>query len=235
MTERRIRVVEVPLEQLHPNRNNPREALEDIDALAKSIRRLGVQQPLLVHQDATGRMTIVDGHRRYEAALAAGVDTVPCLASPAGTRSAQLGVMLATAMSKALTPLERARAFSALAQEGFGLQEIAGQTGFSVATVRAGLSLLSLPDEAQRMLDNDEITTGDAVDLAAQLKSQRAGADRTPAKQRQAWFRTEHPLAAQVKQTCTHRGDRRIVGSTGCGQCWEHAIRTDERTRAGAS
>jgi ParB-like chromosome segregation protein Spo0J len=50
----------------------------DIDALAQSVRKVGVLQPLWVVQ-ADDTLKIVDGFRRVEAALATGVGQIPVL------------------------------------------------------------------------------------------------------------------------------------------------------------
>ncbi len=55
----------------------------DIVELADSIRRHGVQEPLIVSDDGF----IISGHRRYAAALRLGLDTVPCRVAAAVNRN----------------------------------------------------------------------------------------------------------------------------------------------------
>lgn len=68
MSERR-------LSELRSNPNNPRKQIRDegFPELAASIRVQGVLQPLLITEDGL----ILAGHRRYEAAKDAGLETVP--------------------------------------------------------------------------------------------------------------------------------------------------------------
>ena len=72
-------VSEMPLNQLRPSPENDRlyrpidRNDPDLKALAKSIKRHGVREPLVVTLDDW----IVSGHRRYAAAKLAGLDMVP--------------------------------------------------------------------------------------------------------------------------------------------------------------
>ena len=49
-----------------------------VDALTRSIRKLGVLQPLLIRRHA-GRYTLIAGRKRLAAAVAAGLASVPCV------------------------------------------------------------------------------------------------------------------------------------------------------------
>jgi hypothetical protein len=75
------RVVQVPMFQLHPSPENETiyrgrtTGNADFARLVESIRRHGVQTPLLVSQDNY----IISGHQRRQAAIAAGVREVPVL------------------------------------------------------------------------------------------------------------------------------------------------------------
>jgi ParB family chromosome partitioning protein len=51
---------------------------QSLDILADSIRRAGILQPLLVATRG-GRFQLIDGHRRIEAAVLAGLRHVPCI------------------------------------------------------------------------------------------------------------------------------------------------------------
>jgi ParB family chromosome partitioning protein len=72
---------EVPLAELAANPLNARRKLTDIDALADSVRAVGILEPLLVTPSANGHrgLVIVAGHRRLAAAHKAGLSAVPCV------------------------------------------------------------------------------------------------------------------------------------------------------------
>jgi len=212
----------IPLEQLHPNPRNVRDDLGNLTELAASIRAVGLLQPLVVTKRQAGGWLIVDGHRRYQAALVAGANALPCVARRGD--GDDTAVMLAAAMHKQLGPLEQAAALDRLRRRGLGVADIANRTGYTQATVRARLDLLALPVEAQRMLEHGQLTVTAATDLARQVRAAGTGTARAAVK-RSAWFTKSHPLADAVRAACTHADDRTLVGGVGCGQCWEDAIR----------
>lgn len=79
MDEKKTKEVKyVPIVDIRVGAHALREAEhdEDIDALAASIRRVGVIEPL-VCRDESGDLCLVFGHRRIRAAERAGLDCVP--------------------------------------------------------------------------------------------------------------------------------------------------------------
>lgn len=221
----------IPLDRIYPNPANIRRDLGDVSELAASLRQVGVLQPLVVRQEADGKFRIVDGHRRYEAAILAGLPALPCVATKASDAGAQIEIMLAAAMHKSLEPIEQAAAFKRLRAGGLSPAEIARRTGYSVATVTGRLLLGSLPAEAQHMVRTKELSVGEATALARQVRRESTGQATTSAP-RSVWLAPGHRLYTLVRKACDHRATRITVGSAGCGQCWEDAIRADERAHA---
>jgi ParB family chromosome partitioning protein len=68
----------VPIEDIEPNPQQPRQTLGDLEELIASIREKGILEPLLV-RNVGGRFQIIAGERRYRAAVEAGLDEVPCV------------------------------------------------------------------------------------------------------------------------------------------------------------
>lgn len=217
----------VPIRDLRANPANVREQLEEIGPLAASIRTHGILQPLIVNC-ARGAFLVTDGHRRLAAAKLAMVPAAPCLVtSGAGTRDV-IATMCAAAMHQELTPMEQARAFERLRAEGMTTTDVALSTGYSPRLVRQRLLLLSLPPEAQDLLDEGTLTVTAAAELAATLGTapKVSAFLRSPKK---SYLGRAHPLAARLD--CTHGDVRVLVGGVACGQCWEQAIR-DDATRS---
>lgn len=218
----------IPIDRIRPNTANIRTKLGDLDELAASILAVGLLQPLVVRPDGHGKFVLVDGHRRFHAARRAGLTALPCLASKAEDETGQIGVMLAAAMHKQLEPVEQAQAFTALRNRGLSVADIARRTGYSTATVSGRLLLADLPDETQEMVREGQISVTDATTLARQIRASGRGS--APVREsRPAWFAPTHRLARAVQDTCTHTDVRPVVGRSGCGPCWESAIRADER------
>lgn len=211
----------VPTKDLVANRANVRGHLDGIDELAASIRTNGILQPLIVNDNA-GDLVVTDGHRRLAAAQRAGVPALPCLITTDADQRQVVTTMLAAAMHKELKPIEQARAFAQLRAEGVTVANIAAATGYSYATVKSGLLLLDLPREAQDMVDAQQMTLGQATDLAKQVKAKRTGsAPVSGPKSKHLYHR--HRLAGPVRLACTHDATRVLVGGI---------LRADERARS---
>ena len=58
---------------------HPRNMLGDIESLQGSIKRDGLQEPLLVNEAADNQYTVIDGVRRLAAVQEFGWQSVPCL------------------------------------------------------------------------------------------------------------------------------------------------------------
>lgn len=70
-----MKTIELTLDQIKPYENNPRFNDNAVDAVAKSIKEFGFQQPLVLDKDNV----IIVGHTRFKAAQQLGLETVPCV------------------------------------------------------------------------------------------------------------------------------------------------------------
>lgn len=180
------RLVEIPLEYLHPHPKNPRRDLGDLTELAESIRATGIRQPLTVVQyvDTDDEpdpkyFTTVIGHRRAAAAALAGRTTVPAIVDQALSPAQQLELMLVENVQRSdLSPVEEADGYQGLLDLGLDVDAIARETGRSESTVRRRLRLVGLPERAREKLHNGQATLAQAdrlndfdddPELAAQL------------------------------------------------------------------
>ena len=164
-------VLLVPLDQLTPNRYQPRSdfASDALEELAESIRQQGIVQPIVVTESGSDRFSIVAGERRWRAARRAGLSQVPVVIRELESEHQQLEMALVENLQRAdLNPVEEAEAYQSL-QSGFGFsQEIIGhKVGKSRASVSHILRLLSLPPEILEMLRDRRLTAGQARPLLA--------------------------------------------------------------------
>src|ERR1700719_1657921 len=72
---------QIPLEMISPSPHQPRRQFEEdaLMALAESIRVRGVLQPVLVRPLAGGKYELIAGERRWRAARAAELESIPAL------------------------------------------------------------------------------------------------------------------------------------------------------------
>ena len=109
----RERVVELPLEELHPFRNHPFRVVDDDKMMdtAQSIQEHGVLVPAIVRQREEGGYEIVSGHRRHHACQIAGLDTMPAIIRELDDDAATIIMVDSNLQRETLLPSERAWAY----------------------------------------------------------------------------------------------------------------------------
>jgi ParB family chromosome partitioning protein len=150
---------------IEPNRRQPRRRLDGEGAtrLADSVRAQGVVQPVVVRPAGEGRYELVAGERRWRAAKAAGLPTVPAVVRETDDRESLLLALVENVAREDLTPVEEARAYAALQDEfDFGLGELAERVGRSKPAVSNRMRLLELPDDVLTLLERGALTEGHA-------------------------------------------------------------------------
>lgn len=160
--------LEMPIESIQPNPQQPRHefAEEALKELIDSVREHGVIQPLIVTRNETGDSApyyLIAGERRWRAAQAAGLATVPVIVKEANPEE-MLALALVENIQRAdLNPLEEARAYREL-MDTFGLTqaEVARRVGRSRSAVANLVRLLNLPEEIIMTLHEGKITEGHA-------------------------------------------------------------------------
>jgi len=166
---------EIPIDKLERNYGQPRKIFDKakLAELTNSVKQKGILQPILVRPLPTSygakgkkisdRYQIVAGERRWHAAQAAGLETMPVLIRDLSDREVlEIGV-IENVQRADLNPMEEAKAYAALIRE-FGRKqaEISEAIGKSRSHVANSLRLLNLPDLAQEYLEDGKITAGHA-------------------------------------------------------------------------
>jgi ParB family transcriptional regulator, chromosome partitioning protein len=158
-------LVQVRVEEIHPNRRQPRGRFEQeaIGGLADSIRSEGLLQPVVVRTSPGGGYELIAGERRWRAAREAGVDTIPALVREADDRDSLLLALVENVAREQLSPVEEARAYAVLLDEfGLSLGEVAGRVGRSRPAVSNRVRLLDLPDDVLALVERGELSEGHA-------------------------------------------------------------------------
>ncbi len=153
---------EIPVEQITPNPRQPRARMDEerFAELVESVRRDGIVQPVLVRGVGDG-WELIAGERRWRAAQAAGLPTVPALVREVDDRTSLALALVENIVRSDLDPVEQARGYARL-QDEFGLShaEVATAVGRSRTTVVNATRLLGLPDEVLAMLEGGELSEG---------------------------------------------------------------------------
>jgi ParB family chromosome partitioning protein len=156
---------ELPVAQIHANPRQPRKAFDEeaVGGLAESIRAQGLIQPVVVRPRLAGGYELIAGERRWRAARAAGLETVPAVVREADDRDTLLLGLVENVARESLSPVEEARAYAMLFDEfGLSLGEVAARVGRSKPAVSNRVRLLELPDDVLDLVGRGYLTEGHA-------------------------------------------------------------------------
>jgi ParB family chromosome partitioning protein len=141
----------VPIEDIEPNPQQPRQTLGDLEELIASVREKGVLEPLLVRK-VGGRFQIIAGERRYRAAVEAGLDEVPCIVRETSDAEMMELALVENLQRRDLTPFEEADGLKLLAdQYGYTHEMMAEKLGKSRSSITEVLSLASMPESVRKL------------------------------------------------------------------------------------
>jgi ParB family chromosome partitioning protein len=162
-----IRMVEIPLSKLTPNKNQPRQKFADdsLGELAESIKEFGLIQPIVVRSIDRGEsFEIISGERRFRAAQMIDMEKIPCIIThDIDDLSALEMALIENIQRDDLTPIELSHTFKQLIEE-FNLthEQLSKRIGKSRVAITNYMRLLLLPLEVQRMVDEGELSAGHA-------------------------------------------------------------------------
>lgn len=162
-------LLDVPLEEISPNPNQPRRNFEQagLDELAASIRSSGVLQPVIARKTHHG-YELIAGERRWRAAKQAGLDRIPVIVREATDAQSLELALIENLLREDLNPIEEAQAYRRLlADFGWSQEELSQKVGKDRASVSNTLRLLRLPDIIQDDLKAGRLTMGHARALLA--------------------------------------------------------------------
>jgi ParB family chromosome partitioning protein len=162
-------LVEVAIDQIEPNPNQPRKDFESksLDELASSIRASGVIQPIIVRQTDDGYQLIA-GERRWRAARLAGLEKIPAIVREASDAESLELALVENLLREDLNPMEEAEAYRhLLTQFSWTQEQLAQRIGLDRTSIANALRLLRLPDEIQSDLRSGRLTMGHARALLA--------------------------------------------------------------------
>lgn len=141
----------VPIEQIDPNPDQPRQVMGDLSELMASISEKGVIEPLIVRQRGT-RYQIVAGERRYQASVRVGLREIPVVIREVDDNEIIEVALVENIQRKDLSPFEEAEALQSLADRcGYTHEDMARRLGKSRTSITESLAVASMPDEVRNL------------------------------------------------------------------------------------
>ena len=158
-------LLEVDVDMIDPNPDQPRVNFNEdkLNELAQSIRSNGLVQPLLLRRITNGRYQIVAGERRWRAAQRAGLQRINAVVRSIPDSKLLELALIENIQREELNPIEEASAYQRLIHNlGLTQDEVAQQVGKDRSSITNYLRLLKLPEDIQKMLEDELISMGHA-------------------------------------------------------------------------
>lgn len=199
--------------ELVPHPRNVRTELVDLQGLTDSIAAQGVIEPLTVVQLEDGRYQLVTGHRRTAAAIAAGVDRVPCVirrdlsidAAADLVQAEHVGTMLAENLQReGLTVVEEAHGVQTMLDLGMDLTAVASRTGLDRKRVAKAAGVARLTPSAAAAVAGAGLTLDQAA-VVARFEGDDGAVGALVAAAGEGAGRFAHAVTRAEKQRATER------------------------------
>ena len=159
---------EVAVEELSPSPYQPRRQAgeEGLAELVESVKMHGILQPLVARR-REGKLELIAGERRLEAAKRAGLARVPVVVREASDREMLELALVENLQREDINPMEAAEAYRRLMEEFELTQEqVAERVGKSRPAVANAVRLLKLPEAIRESLRRGDIDEGHGKALA---------------------------------------------------------------------
>jgi ParB family chromosome partitioning protein len=162
-------VLRIPVDEIQPNPSQPRVDFpeEQFQELVLSVKAHGIIQPVVVRPVRHG-FELVAGERRWRAAKAAGLASIPAQVRNVDSAQAFELSIIENIQRQDLNAMEKARAYKRLIDTFELTQEIAAQRlGISRSAMANAMRLLDLPGEIQDAVSRGTISMGHARTILA--------------------------------------------------------------------
>jgi ParB family chromosome partitioning protein len=225
------------IDQLRESPTNPRRSFDPdrLQELAQSIRAQGVLVPLIVRNVAAEEYEVVAGARRFRAAQAAELFSVPVRVVELSDAEALTLQLVENAQREDVHPLEEAYAYRALLdmpEPKYDVASISLKVGKSAGHVYGRLHFVDLIEDAAKAFLENRLTAGHALLIARlpQVQQSRAleAAFRShwgstekqviPVRELAQWIRQQ--LMLQLDDAIFDREGETLIPAAGsCVQC----------------
>ncbi|PYS91059.1 MAG: chromosome partitioning protein ParB [Acidobacteria bacterium] len=196
--------IEIDIDLIEPNHLQPRTRFDEaqLEELTHSIKLNGVMQPILARRIAGARYQIVAGERRWRAAQRAGIQRIPAIVREIPDEKMLELALIENIQRQELNAIEEAYAYKRLIETlGLTQEAVAQRVGRDRTFITNYLRLLRLPEDIQRMVEDNIISMGHARALL--------GMDDSESQCKLAHNIVEHGLSVRE----TERAVKRLIES----------------------
>jgi ParB family chromosome partitioning protein len=166
---RNLGVRHVPVSRIEANPDQPRITFDQsaLDELTASIKEHGILQPVLVRPfGPPGRYQLIAGERRWRAAKAAGLDSIPAMIEEIDDDTALEIAIIENLQREDLSPLEEATMYDRMVKEhGYSIRRLAQKLGKDKGYLENRLRLADAPEEIRQLVSLRKDTLSHAYEL----------------------------------------------------------------------
>jgi len=156
---------EIDINLISPNPKQPRTVFDEfaLKELMVSIKEIGILQPPVVREVSGGRYELIMGERRYRAAKAVGLKTIPVIIRQTPDNELLREALIENIHRSQLNPLEEGAAYAQLLSDfNCTHEELATKLGRSRPHLSNTMRLLTLPQAVQKRVAIGIISAGHA-------------------------------------------------------------------------
>lgn len=165
------RLKDIPITEIGSNPFQPRKSFkpDELRELQESLKGSGLLQPVTVRPSAKGNgYELIAGERRLRAASALGWKTIPAVVKEMSDQEILTLALIENLQRSDLNPVEEAEGYDQLIRDfGYTQLSVATMVGKDRSTVANVLRILQLPVAVRKLLENGELTAGQARPLLA--------------------------------------------------------------------
>jgi ParB family chromosome partitioning protein len=158
---------QIPVTAISPNPTQPRTHIDpdQLRELTDSILAAGVIQPIVVRPQG-GHYELVAGERRWRAAQAAGLTSIPAVVRDVSDQQMLEYALIENIQREDLNPIDRAAGYAHCCHQfAMNPEELAHHLGEDRTTVVNYIRLLDLPQSVQDLVREGDLSMGHARSL----------------------------------------------------------------------
>ena len=155
-------LLQIDLDLIEPNSEQPRTRFSEtnLEELAQSIRANGVVQPIVVRRRGL-KYQLVAGERRWRASQLAGLQKIPAMVKEVADEKLLELALIENIQRQELNAIEEAKAYKKLIETvGLTQEMLAERVGKNRTVITTFLRLLKLPDDVQKLVEEEKISAG---------------------------------------------------------------------------